>query len=142
MKPLTTPIKLHEISFNVVRLHHALEVLGYSIDEDEKKMQVAGETTLSQARLLQQKFTITFDGNLLADAATVFTINRELQQRGWLGDTNGHSFKVSGRVINQDGKPQAEQRLLSVDVDLKGAAVFRTVKTVSELKKQPGFQIL
>jgi LysM repeat protein len=51
-------------------------------------------------------------------------------------------YKVSGQVFNSNNEPVMDQEVLAVDVDLRGAAIYKTVSTVRELKANGGFDIL
>jgi hypothetical protein len=141
MKPILSPIQLNETSFNVIRLHQALAFLGHEVSEHERNEHFAGTTTFEKTRALQRSFKITFDEKVLVDAPTATVINRELQSKGLFKDESC-SFKVKGAVIYSSGLVAKQQKLLAVDVDLKGAAVYRTMKTVAELKANGGFEIL
>ncbi len=57
------------------------------------------------------------------------------------GTASDGDYKVSGRVFNANQEPVPGQEVLVVDVDLRGAAVYKTVRTVTELKKG-GFELL
>ncbi len=52
------------------------------------------------------------------------------------------TFKVSGRAAYPDGSPGKRTKLIAVDVDLKGAAVYRTITKEYELQKNVGFEHL
>ncbi len=51
-------------------------------------------------------------------------------------------YTVSGRVFNAYGEPIAGQKVLAADVDLRGAAIYRTAATVKELTDNKGFELL
>jgi len=56
--------------------------------------------------------------------------------------TDSKNYTVSGQVFNQLGEPVMNQQVLAVDVDLRGAAIFRTAKTIRELESNRGFEFL
>ncbi len=56
--------------------------------------------------------------------------------------TQTKRYKVSGQVLNSDNESIMDQGVLAVDVDLKGAAIYKTVSSVRELKASEGFDIL
>jgi len=51
-------------------------------------------------------------------------------------------YKVSGQVLNSTNEFIASQGILAVDVDLKGAAIYRTVTSVRAIKATDGFDLL
>jgi len=51
-------------------------------------------------------------------------------------------LKVSGTVFSQQQKPVAGKQVVVVDVDLRGAAIASTAKTLQELKQSDGFEFL
>ena len=56
-------------------------------------------------------------------------------------ETSGR-YTVSGCVINLKNEPLVGQQVLAADVDLKGAAIYKTVTSVRVLKAGGGFDIL
>lgn len=68
-------------------------------------------------------------------------IIREFKDRGLL-NTPKEKFKVSGKVIYQNGNPGKRMKLIAVDVDLKGAAVYKKITKEKELHKNSGFENL
>ena len=52
------------------------------------------------------------------------------------------TYKVSGQVFNINGEPIMGQQVLAADVDLLGAAIYKTAATVNELKANAGFEFL
>lgn len=52
------------------------------------------------------------------------------------------SFVVTGTVFNRQGESIKRQKLIAFDVDLRGAAVYRTVKSISETEASGGFEFL
>src|SRR5688572_23360377 len=97
MKPILSPIQLNETSFNVIRLHQALAMLGFAVSEHERNEHFAGKTTFEQTRSLQRSLNITIQEDWLVDNATAVAINRELQNRGLFKDESC-SFRVRGTV--------------------------------------------
>jgi len=51
-------------------------------------------------------------------------------------------YKVSGQVSNSNDEPIMGQEVLAADVDLRGAAIYKAVSTVRELKANSGFDFL
>src|SRR5215469_14906405 len=51
-------------------------------------------------------------------------------------------YQVSGKVYNLNSEPISSQQVLAVDVDLTGAAIYRTVASVRALKANGGFEVL
>src|SRR5690242_10097368 len=51
-------------------------------------------------------------------------------------------YKVSGKVFNTNNEPIDRQAVIAFDVDLVGAAVYNTAKTVRELQASKGFEFL
>jgi hypothetical protein len=52
------------------------------------------------------------------------------------------NFVVTGNVFNRRGGSVKRQRLIALDVDLRGAAVYRTVKSIRETETNGGFEFL
>lgn len=140
MDKINHPIKLNEVSENVANLHKALKALGYYPDASDQLESKAGKSTLQQVRTLQKKLQIPFVETLLLNAPTAEAINRELEERRLLAAE--HSFSVTGKTLTHTGETVPGQKLYAFDVDLRGAAVYRTVQTLDELKKNGGFQFL
>jgi hypothetical protein len=51
-------------------------------------------------------------------------------------------YKVSGHVFNSNGELITGQEVLGADVDLRGAAIYKTVPSVAQLKANEGFDLL
>ncbi|MFN3531515.1 MAG: Tc toxin subunit A, partial [Candidatus Brocadia sp.] len=52
------------------------------------------------------------------------------------------SFTVTGTVKLRSGEVKKRQRLLAFDLDLRGVAVYRSVKNIAEIKKAGDFEFL
>lgn len=140
MKQLLFPIQLRETSARVQYLHIALAALGMPVDEKEKLSRTAGESTLKIIRGLQSNWNIKVDESVVLDAVTAATIEKELRERGILEDSC--LFTVSGYVRTADGYAKSKVKLVAVDVDLRGAAIYRTVGTYAEVLENAGFELL
>lgn len=55
---------------------------------------------------------------------------------------NGAEYTISGQVLNIYGEPLDEQKVLATEVNLRGVAIYKTAKTVKELKASHGFVFL
>src|SRR5580693_7966721 len=51
-------------------------------------------------------------------------------------------YKVSGHVFNSGGELIAGQEVIGADVDLRGAAIYKTVASLEALKANEGFDLL
>lgn len=51
-------------------------------------------------------------------------------------------YIVSGQVVNSLSEPIMGQHVLAVDVDLRGAAIYRTASTVEAVQPSKGFDLL
>src|SRR5690606_9226006 len=100
----------------------------------------AGEDTLRKVRRLQARLDVPVDESVLLDEATALAVEKALKERELTAANR--SFIVSGAVRLQDGTLKKRQRLLAFDLDLRGIAIFRTVKTLAELRKNGGFEYL
>jgi Tc toxin complex TcA C-terminal TcB-binding domain/Neuraminidase-like domain/PA14 domain/Salmonella virulence plasmid 28.1kDa A protein len=164
MKPVLSPIQLNEKSANVAGLQAALAVLGFQINADEVKNQQVGQSTLVTVRRLQEENKLKIPEGILVDQPTADIINKLLQQKGQLDPTNPNptnpnptnpnpggganggtipaTYSVSGTVFNSLGEGLASITVFAFDVDLRGARVYRTAKTLEELKANGGMQPL
>jgi hypothetical protein len=133
------PVSLNETSMRINLLHKALIILGYPIADDEVKSHTAGKSTLEQVRALQKKLNIKFDEQYVVDQATYEAIRDLITKEGHTDKLK--TFVVSGTVFNLKGEKVKYQKLMAVDVDLKGAAKYKTVKSEKELLEE-GFEFL
>lgn len=140
MKTILKPIALNEKSYNVNLLHKALEVLGLPVSKDETSQVIAGRDTLKQVRNLQEQLNVPVDKSTLVNEATAVAIAEALKKLGHTAASR--SFTVTGLVKLQNGAVKKRQQLLAFDLDLRGVAVYRTVKSVEEIKKTGGFEFL
>jgi len=138
--PITAPVKVNETSANVANLQAALTALGLTMSPDEVKRQTAGQQTLAVIRLFQSQQNIAADGNVLVDDATAAALNKLLHDRQLL--TDNKTYTITGRVLNDQQEPLGRKTLAAFDVDLRGARVYKTSKTIDEITKQGGFQPL
>jgi hypothetical protein len=51
-------------------------------------------------------------------------------------------YKVSGQVLNSNNEPISGQEVLAANLDLKWAAIYKTVSSVKPLKANGGFDLL
>jgi hypothetical protein len=51
-------------------------------------------------------------------------------------------YQVSGQVLNIYGEPLDKQEVMATEVNLRGVAIYKTAKTVEELKASNGFVFL
>ena len=133
-------IRRNESSVHVAALQQALAQLGLTVAEAERDQYVAGADTLKKVRAFQQQRGITPDDAVVADVATLKALTDALQQRGMLDDA--HAFWVRGTVRGADGVGQRRAPVMAFDVDLRGAAIYRQVKTLAELQRNGGFEFL
>ena len=140
MQPITAPIKLNEQSANVANLQDALKALGYKLNTGEVAKQTAGATTIKTVRNIQLKNKLHFDDTLLVDQPTADLLNRMLKDKGLL--TEDKKYSVSGKVLNSAGEGLGGKTVLAYDVDLKGARIYKTAKTIDELKSSGGMELL
>lgn len=140
MKINLSQIRINEISTNVGLLHAVLKSLGYNLSTNEVLQSKAGESTLKQVREFQKKLNIPQNESITVDNATASALIKEMVQQGFLGDDL--PFYVSGKVKGLQNQKVANQKLMAFDVDLKGAAVFRTIKSIDEIINNGGFEFL
>jgi hypothetical protein len=135
-------INFKEVSERVVNLHKALKALGYAdeLSQQEQLDGIAGSTTLNEVRRLQEDFNLEYDSSRLIDDITAQTINQELENYDLLGEVI--TFTVSGNTLTDTGEAVHSQSLKLYDVDLKGAAVYRTVLKISDVTANGGFEDL
>jgi hypothetical protein len=140
MKTLFEAIVFEETSYHVALLHKALGALGLVVAKEEVLEQRAGADTRSKVRALQAQYAVPVDENVLVDPATTSAMYEALGKKGMTAASR--SFTVTGTVRLEDGSVKARQRLLALDMDLRGVAVYRTVKTLDEIRKQGGSEFL
>src|SRR6476620_10626727 len=139
MKLFIRPITLNETSMKINLLHKALITLGYAVADDEVKSHTAGKSTIEQVRVLQKKLNIKYDEQYVVDQATYDALSELMIKEGQV--TDHKAFAVSGKVFNSDGDKVSYQQLVAVDVDLRGAAKYDTVKNEKEFL-EGGFEFL
>jgi hypothetical protein len=139
MKPIIRPIQLNESSLRISLLHKVLQGLGFPVSKKERSSMTAGENTLKQVRALQDKLKVRFNDSFVVDQATFEAITDEMQRSSASGS---QSFLVMGTLYKRTGEIARYQRLVALDVDLRGAAIYRTAKTLDEIKKNGGFEFL
>ncbi len=133
-------IVLNEISYNVTLLHKALEALGLPVAGNEVDEGKAGEDTLKRVRTLQMKLNVPFDESTLMNEATALAITDSLNKLGLTASSS--SFTVTDAVKLHNVEVKKRQQLIAFDLDLRGVAVYRTVKTIEDIKKRRGFEFL
>ncbi len=140
MKTLIRPIAMNEASYDVAMLHKILEVLGLPVGPAERKERRAGPETRNRVRALQERLKVPVPADILVDAETIAAMSAALNKQGLTAASR--SFTVSGTVMRADGSVQKRQRLVAFDLDLRGVAVYRTVKNLAEIEKHGGFEFL
>jgi hypothetical protein len=140
MKTLIKPVAFNEESYNVVLLQKTLEILGFSVSQDEVKQHKAGDDTRVKTRALQAQLNIPIDDSTLVNEATIETISEALTRKG-LTETS-QSFTVSGSVRMPGGAVKKFQHLLAFDLDLRGVRIYRDVKTTADIDASGGFEFL
>ena len=140
MKAVLRPIALNERSYNVSLLHAALAVLGLTVTKNEVDQGRAGEDTLKKVRILQARLNVPVDKSSLVDEATSVAMAAALKERGLTAASR--SFTVTGTVRLANGSVKKRQLVLAFDLDLRGAAVYRTLKNLAEIQKNGGFEFL
>lgn len=139
MKTFIRPVSISETSMRINLLHKALINLGYTVADEEVKSHTAGNSTMEQVRALQKKLNIKYDEQYIVDQATYEAMREAMANEGYTDKSK--TFVVSGTVVNGKGEKVKLQKLMAVDVDLKGAAKYKTVKTEKELLEE-GFEFL
>jgi hypothetical protein len=140
MSSFTNPVLSGEVSLRINLLHKVLKLLGFPVSAEEEKAYKAGETTLQQVRALQAKLNIRYDERYVLDAITYEAMKAELIKEGHLA--RPATFTVKGAVYSRTGEKVRQQQLIAVDVDLHGAAVYRSLKSVQEIIENGGFEFL
>lgn len=133
------PVVLNETSMRINLLHKALIALGYPVDDKEVKSHTAGKSTMAQVRALQKKLNIKFDEQFVVDQVTYEAMRDLITKEG--NTDKLKTYVVSGTVFNLKGEKVKHQKLMAVDVDLKGASKYKTVKSEKELL-EGGFEFL
>lgn len=140
MKTILKPIALNEKSYRVSLLHKALDALGSSVSKNEMKQGKAGADTLKKVRALQTRLKVPADKSVLVDEATALAIEAALKERGL--SAASRSFTVTGSARFSTGGVEKRRRLMAFDLDLRGVAVYRTIRNTAEIRKNGGFEFL
>lgn len=133
-------ISRNESSFRVAALHQALSQLGLAVARGEQDHSLAGADTLEKVRAFQQQRGITPRDGFVADMATLNALTDALRQGGKLDDSR--AFTVRGTVRGADGQGVKGVQVLAFDLDLRGAALHRKVRTLAEMQDNGGFEFL
>ncbi len=140
MKTLLKPVAINERSLNVGLLHKALQALGVPVDKREVDQGKAGNDTLRKVRAMQARLNVAVDSSTLLNEASVLAFTRAMKKKGLM--LASHSFSVTGTVRLRSGEVKKRQRLFAFDLDLRGVADYRTVKSLAEIRKNSGFEFL
>lgn len=140
MNASLTSIAFNETSYNVMLLHKTLEVFGLPVSTKEIEQSKAGPDTRKKVRALQAQLGVPADDSTLVNEATLAAVTAALQQRGYTSASR--AFLVAGTVRLPGGAPKKRQRLFAFDLDLRGVAIYRTVKSIDEIAKSGGFEFL
>ncbi|MFD4444744.1 hypothetical protein ACFWPK_33690 [Nocardia sp. NPDC058519] len=140
MKAIIEPIALEAAAFQVTLLHKTLDILGLSAAREEVAERTAGTDTRDKVRELQRRLKVVIDESMLVDDVTCLAITSELRDRGLI--VASRAFTVQGTVRRPDGSIQRRQQLLAFDLDLRGVAAYKTVRTTSEMARAGGFEFL
>lgn len=133
MKTILKPIKLNDQGGNVSVLHQILAIFNFPVIPTEITSWTAGSNTLKQVRELQNELGLRVNDNAtLMDEKTIIAIVEAITKKGLV--SADHLFEASGevKVIPNSNNPskQNKQRLIALDVDLRGAAVYRSVNSL------------
>ncbi len=134
------PVSLNESSLRINLLHKVLKAFGFPVSKAEEKSYKAGNSTENKMRALQKKLKIKYDENYIMDQNTIDSLNEEMIKAGFTDKCN--TFLVRGSVFNRKGEVVKNQKLLALDVDLRGAAIYRSVKSIRAIKEYGGFEYL
>lgn len=140
MNPYTTPVSLNESSLQINLLHQVLKALGFPVSPAEVNTYTAGDNTLAQVRNLLARLGIDLPAEAVMDEVTFEALSQEMQRRGMLN--RDHSFVLNGTVSQANGEPARRQQLIALDIDLRGAAIYRTVTSLQDIQRQGGFEYL
>jgi len=121
-------------------LHKVLKALGFPVLEEEEKSHRAGESTLKQVRTLQERLKIKFDDKYVIDQTAYEIMIEEMIKTGITDKSD--SFIVNGRITNGKGDAVKRQKLVAFDINLCGAAIYRTVNLLKEVQANVGFEFL
>lgn len=148
------PINQNETSDNVANLQQALIKLlplqGFAsvvIAQSEILSKTAGATTINAVKLIKDKNGIaTQAASVLVDGPTASLLNKLLTENGLLISTGAidpaTNYTVSGKVVNQFGEGIGNKPVMAYDVDLKGARIYKTAKTIADVSTNGGMQLL
>jgi hypothetical protein len=140
MKPIIAPITSSSSLEIIANLQVALFAIGYTINRNETDSQKAGPDTIKAVRDFQSKNNIPPNDVILVDETTAALINRILKDKNLLD--NSSSYTVSGKVLNAFGEVLEGQKLVAFDVDLRGAKIYKTAQTLTEIQANKGMQQL
>ncbi len=113
--------------------------LDIQIDQSEITRKNFGATTRRAVIAFQQEHGLPAAGappTGIVDEITADKINAEADA------LQLQTFTVSGKTLKRTGEAAPSQKLYAFDVDLRGAAIYRTVEKLGELKEHGGFETL
>lgn len=139
-KQMISAVALNEVSFRVSVLHQVLNALGRPVAQAEAGKFKAGADTRAKVRALQKELKLPSESTGVLSETGARSLADALAQRGLVDGSR--SFTVNGTVYGANNAPQKRVQLLAFDVDLRGAAAFRQIKSVAELQKNGGFEFL
>ncbi|MCP3955401.1 MAG: hypothetical protein GY697_24750, partial [Desulfobacterales bacterium] len=140
MRTIISPISLEEKSLSVALLHKTLKVFGLPVAEQEVKRKKVGEDTKTKVRELQKQLNVPADETTLVNELMISAMGEALRARGLMATSR--SFTVSGVVRLLDLSVKKQQQLLAFDLDLGGVSIYRKVKTITQIEKSGGFELL
>ena len=131
MKKIISKIVKYEESFGVNLLHKALRALDLPVNEEETHRSIAGDHTVARVEELQQRFNIPARDDVLVDAETSAALGDALARTGHMD--SDRAYVVSGKVIHDLNTCRMKLTLMAFDLDLKGVAVYRKVRSLAEI---------
>jgi len=143
MKTIFKPIKLDEQSHNVTFLHQALAALKLPVDDNEVSQGIAGADTLKKSLLLMEQLKVSVNTNATElDENITLAMAKAMADRGLVSASR--SFSVSGAIKKANGLPAKHQRLIVLDLDLLGIAVYRSLRNLEDITRnlKGGFEYL
>lgn len=131
------PIVFGDTSLDVKKLQVLLEVAGFGeITGEEATNGSFGTDTCAEVTTMKTTLKVPAYSCYL-DKPTAAQINQLLAPI-----PDGQTYTVSGYVLNSQQEKIPGQFLMAYDIDLKGARLYRTAKTLSLFNSNGGVQLL
>jgi len=138
MKEIITLPRPDSKGLAVANLHEILFLLGYSISATERRQQKFGKST--GRAIIDFQLSVGLPGDGFLDFHTKEKLNQAGRERE--KESGQKQYTVSGYVYSVLNQPVADLRVVAMNVNLQGAGIYDTAKSLAELGDNGGFDSL